>query len=215
MALAGWFQEYVAVMHHYNRLAVSGMVVPTEVRPSNRVNGEGRVHLKLSRAEFELLLAGLRKIGRIYLAAAPPESGVTLFLPTKAVLLDNCQRPVRIRDLPALDWAINQVRCRGAAFLNMATVHPQGGTSFGQVVDPDTFRVQDCRRRPIENLYVAGASVLPAGCEVNPQLTIKALASFAADVLLGAAGAHDGGVEAPPQESLEELPQAPYPPITT
>ena len=35
----------------------------------------------------------------------------------------------------------------------------------------------------IENLTVADASLLPAGCEINPQLTIKALATLAADRL--------------------------------
>jgi len=35
----------------------------------------------------------------------------------------------------------------------------------------------------IENLTVADASVFPAGCEINPQLTIKALASLAASRL--------------------------------
>jgi choline dehydrogenase-like flavoprotein len=184
MALAGWFEEYVAVMHRYNHLAVCGMVVPTSVRRQNHVDCEGRVHLKLSTQEFELLLAGLRKIGRIYLAVATADNGVTLFLPTKGVLLDSCQRPVRIRDLATLDWSLNEVRRRGPAFLNMATVHPQGGTPLGQVVDPESFRVQDCRQRPIENLYAVGASILPTGCGVNPQLTIKALASFAAEVLL-------------------------------
>ena len=75
--------------------------------------------------------------------------------------------------------------------------------------------MQDCCRRPVDNLYVAGASVLPTGCEVNPQLTIKDLASFAAEVLLADAIPHGDGAAPPQLEPIEELPQAPYPPLPT
>jgi hypothetical protein len=184
IALTGWFCEYASVMRLYSHLSICGMVVPTKLRPDNRVDCDGQVHLTIDRDEFELLLCGIRKIGRIFLAAATPGNGVTLHLPTKALLLDSHGHPVRIRTLECLDWALNEVRCRGPEFLNMATAHPQGGNSLGSVVDPATFRVQDAWQYPIDNLYAADASVLPAGCEVNPQLTIKALATYAADAVL-------------------------------
>lgn len=38
-----------------------------------------------------------------------------------------------------------------------------------------------------ENLFVADASIFPAGCEINPQLTIMTLAMYAADSLLARA----------------------------
>lgn len=183
-SLPGWFHQFFSVVRGYASISMAGMVVPTRVRPQNRIAPDGSIHLEVDQEEFELLLKGIEKIGRIFLAAATPDNGVTLHLPTRAVLLDGCGRPVAIRSFEALAWAIQQIRCRGPAFLLLATAHPQGGNALGSVVDPATFRVQLADRRPIENLYAVDASIFPAGCGVNPQLTVHALASFAAEEML-------------------------------
>jgi len=82
-------------------------------------------------------------------------------------------------------WAMNEIRTRGPAFVNLLSTHPQGGASLGEVVDPHTFLVKtDCGEQ-VHNLTVADASLFPAGCEINPQLTVKALASLASDQILG------------------------------
>ncbi|MBW3599912.1 MAG: GMC family oxidoreductase, partial [Planctomycetes bacterium] len=185
VALTGWFQEYACVMRKYNHLSISGLFVPTKVRPKNRIRHDGSVDLELDAEEFELLLRGIERIGRIYLAAATPENGVTLHLATKAMLLDACGRPVRIRTYGQLRWAIAEIRKRGPAFVNLLTSHPQGGNCLGSVVDPATFRLNLCDGRQVENLRIVDGSIFPAGCEINPQLTIKALAHFAADRILG------------------------------
>jgi choline dehydrogenase-like flavoprotein len=185
--LTGWFNEWTRVMRLYNHLAVCGMVVPTGIRATNFVTLDGKLRLELSNDEFELLLRGMEKIGRIYLAGATAENGVSLHLATKAVLLDASQQPLRIRDESQLMHAIGEIRRRGPAFLSLATAHPQGGNSLGSVVNPATFKVMVDGGADIENLYVADASIFPAGCEVNPQLTINALAHCAADRILAAA----------------------------
>lgn len=187
VALTGWFQEYARVMRKYNHLSISGLFVPTKVRPENCVRPDESIHLELDAEEFELLLRGMERIGRIYLAAATPDNGVTLYLPTKALLLDRCCRPLAIRTYGQLRWALAEIRQRGPAFVNLLTSHPQGGNPLGGVVDPWSFRVNLCDGRQVQNLYVADASIFPAGCEMNPQLTVKALAHFAADRLLSAA----------------------------
>ena len=189
IALTGWFSEYVKVIRRYDHISICGMVVPTKIRPENRVREDGKVHLEIDEEEFELLLAGIQCIGEIYLAGATPENGVTLFLPTKALLLDECGRPRTIRSLGDLLLVLDEVRRRGPQFLNLATAHPQGGNSMGTVVNPATFRVQLASGQELANVYVADASLFPAGCEVNPQLTLKALAHYAADVMLGEAQA--------------------------
>jgi choline dehydrogenase-like flavoprotein len=52
------------------------------------------------------------------------------------------------------------------------------------VTDPTTFQMlTDCGER-IENLTISDASVFPAGCEINPQLTLKALATLAAQQII-------------------------------
>jgi choline dehydrogenase-like flavoprotein len=63
----------------------------------------------------------------------------------------------------------------------MGTAHPQGGNkmasqqhSYERVVD-ENFAVVG-----LDNVYVADASVFPTSINVNPQLTIMAMASLAA-----------------------------------
>lgn len=187
LALTGWFQEYARVMQCYNRLSIAGMFVPTKVRPENRISPEGKISLALDDAEFELVCRGIERIAKIYLAAAEPGNAVELFLPTKGLLLDHCNRPVRILDQFSLAWAMKQIRCRGPEFINLLSSHPQGGNALGTVVDRQNFQPMDAHGRTVDNLLVADASVFPAGCEINPQLTVKALASIAAERMLAAA----------------------------
>jgi len=78
--------------------------------------------------------------------------------------------------LKMMDGLLNDKR-----YFNFATAHPQGGNMMAdeshpeRVVDLD-FRVRDC-----DNLFVCDASVFPRGIRVNPQWTIMALASLAAE----------------------------------
>ena len=65
--------------------------------------------------------------------------------------------------------------------LFMGTAHPQGGNkmanaqhTYERVVD-ENFGVVG-----LDNVYVADASVFPTSINVNPQLTIMAMASLAA-----------------------------------
>ncbi len=79
---------------------------------------------------------------------------------------------------------IGQIRRRGPAFLNLLTTHSQGGVSLGDVVDTMTFRVKTDADEVIENLTAADSSIFPAGCEINPQLTVKTLATIAAQQII-------------------------------
>jgi hypothetical protein len=185
LALSGWFHEVGRAMRHYNHMASAGMVVPTGVRPENCIKADGSLALELNQSEFELLLRGILRIGQIFLAATTPDNGAELHLPTKAVLLDENGHPLKIRTEAQLRAAIETIRCRGPAFVNLLTSHPQGGNALGKVVDPSTFRVMLADGNQVQNLYVADASLFPAGCEVNPQLTVTGLASYAADSMLG------------------------------
>ena len=182
LALCGWFKEFVCVMRKFNHLSMSGIVVPTKVRPKNHVDACGKFELEFDCDEFELLLRGMRRVARIYFAAAKPDDGVQLHLPTKSILR-RYGRPAVIRSMEDFEWAICEIRRRGPAFVNLLTTHTQGGASLGDVVDTESFRVKTDCGETIENLTVADASVFPAGCEINPQLTIKALATLAANQL--------------------------------
>lgn len=187
LALTGWFHEYARVLRKFNHLSIAGMFVPTQPRRKNHIDADGKPRLELSDSEFNLLMAGMERIANIYLATATPENGVEIVLPTKGQLLDDCGRPFRIRNHADLAWALQQIRCRGPQFVNLLSSHPQGGNALGSVVDRESFRLMTQHGEIVDNLYVADASIFPAGCEINPQLTVKTLASFAADHLLAAA----------------------------
>ena len=183
LALTGWFKEFACWMHKFNHLSMSGIVVPTKVRRSNYVDACGKFHLEFDCNEFEMLLRGMRRIARIYFAAAKEDDGVTLHMPTKAILMRH-GRPARIRSMADFEWAICEIRKRGPAFVNLLTTHVQGGSCLGDVTDPSTFQLlTDCGER-VENLTISDASIFPAGCEINPQLTLKALATLAAQQII-------------------------------
>ncbi|HET6511482.1 MAG TPA: FAD-dependent oxidoreductase [Candidatus Kapabacteria bacterium] len=68
--------------------------------------------------------------------------------------------------------------------LRLTTAHPQGGNGMAATVSTaKTRRVvnEDFQVEGFENLYIADASVFPTGITVNPQWTIMALSSMAAD----------------------------------
>ena len=183
VALCGWFKEFADAMKRFNHLSMAGIVVPTQVRPSNYADIDGNIELSIDTAEFDLLLQGMRRIAEIYFAARRPGDGVTLFLPTKALLLRNGV-PLKVRTMRDFEWAMNEIRKRGPAFVNLLSTHPQGGACLGEVVDPHSFQVKTDGGEVVENLTVADATLFPAGVEINPQLTVKALATLASEQIL-------------------------------
>lgn len=183
LALTGWFNEFACAMRKFNHLSMAGIVVPTQVRACNYIDHCGKIHLSLDCDEFDLLLRGIRRIGRIYFAAAKPDDGVTLHLPTKALMLRH-GRPARIRNMDDLEWALRELKRRGPAYVNLLTTHGQGGASIGDVTDRRTFQVKTDDGQCVSNLTVADSSLFPAGCEINPQLTLKALSTIAAEQVL-------------------------------
>jgi choline dehydrogenase-like flavoprotein len=82
------------------------------------------------------------------------------------------------------EWALCEIRKRGPAFVNLLTTHAQGGSALTDVTDATTFQLMtECGQR-VQNLTVSDASVFPAGCEINPQLTLTALATLAAQQII-------------------------------
>jgi len=76
---------------------------------------------------------------------------------------------------------------RDASDITLGTGHPQGGNVLSTdpargVVDPD-FKVYG-----YDNLFVCDASVFPSSIGVNPQLTVMALAHYAAPFIANAKG---------------------------
>lgn len=140
---------------------------------SLRDDGRARLDYPISPALWEALRAGNRAMARIQLAAGA-ERVLSLHDP-----------PVELRseaDLPRLDaapWEPMRV--------SLFSAHPMGGCGMGR--DPASSVVDSTLRlHALDNLWVVDGSVFPTSLGVNPQLTIFALARWAADGIAGKIG---------------------------
>jgi choline dehydrogenase-like flavoprotein len=140
---------------------------------SLRDDGRVRIDYPISPALWEALREGNKAMARIQLAAGA-ERVLSLHDP-----------PVELRseaDLPKLDaapWA--------PARLTLYSAHAMGGCAMGK--DPARSVVDSrLRHHGLDNLWVVDGSVFPTSLGVNPQLTIFALARWAAEGIAAKAG---------------------------
>jgi len=166
--MPGWFREHYRNMRRYDRMACTGSVVGTRPGATVSLDWRGRMKLKYEPHPDDLrrLVAGLKLAGRIHLAA-----GARRVMPSTFRYL-----PYSTAD--ALDDLDAQVRDN--TDIQLHTSHPQGGNAISAdsakgVVDPD-FTV-----RGAPGVYTCDASVFPAAITVNPQMTVMALAEYAAE----------------------------------
>ncbi|TDD69762.1 FAD-binding protein [Actinomadura darangshiensis] len=144
-----------------DRLAVLGAMIADA--PSGRVHGarhRALVRYDLAGEDAARLRRALVAMGRILFAAGAAE-----------VLTGLPRRPVA-RDEAELTHAVAMA---SAADLHLAGFHPTGTAKLGAgearaPVDPSG------RLRGVRGVHIADASVLPSCPEVNPQLTIMAMA---------------------------------------
>jgi choline dehydrogenase-like flavoprotein len=167
--MPGWFDEHWDNMRRYKHMTCLGVVVGSEsngtVKPS-RVGVGVNIEYSPTNEDFLKLKDGVGYACRLGL-----EAHAVRAMPSTFRLLeirDPCQ-------LPRIDEEIGD-----DGDLSIGTSHPQGGNPMSAdakkgVVDPE-FRVYGTK-----NLYVCDASVFPSSITVNPQLTVMALARYAAD----------------------------------
>ncbi|MFG2085929.1 MULTISPECIES: GMC family oxidoreductase N-terminal domain-containing protein [unclassified Spirillospora] len=144
-----------------DRLAVLGAMIADA--PSGRVHGSRHravLRYDLAREDAARLRRALVAMGRVLFAAGAEE-----------VLTGLARRPVA-RDEAELTRAVAMA---SAADLHLAAFHPTGTAKLG--ADEDRAPVAPSGRlRGVRGVHVADASVLPSCPEVNPQLTIMAMA---------------------------------------
>jgi choline dehydrogenase-like flavoprotein len=161
-------RKLVELMEAYDRVASFGVMVEDETRGRVVTGRGGRpiVLYRLGRVERERLRRGVEMMARIYLAAGARE--VFPALHGHRVLRDARDIGKLARTLPAAsDWMLTGFHPLGTC--RMATSDDRG------VVSPD-HEVFGAR-----GLFVVDGSAVPSSVGVNPQVTIMAMATRAAD----------------------------------
>jgi choline dehydrogenase-like flavoprotein len=173
--MPGWFDDHWHNMQRYSFMTCFGVVVGSESngKVKNALVGEGPdLDYTVAADDRARLIDGMKLAGKIAFAAGAKR----VMPPTFGYLEITSEEGLRDLD--------EEIRAHGDLMMNSA--HPQGGNAMSRdpeqgVVD-ERFRVRH-RGDPLENLYVADASVFPSSVTVNPQLTVMALASYAAQTI--------------------------------
>jgi choline dehydrogenase-like flavoprotein len=175
LAMPGWLDTHFQNMQNYNRMAALGVLVGTEsnayIVPALITGGPDGV-FEPTPGDLKKLVDALVILGEILFAAGAEE----VYASTRsyhsyrsgAAVYSAQSEMDRLRELVQRDYDIL-----------LGTGHPQGGNALGtspanSVVGPD-FKVFG-----YNNLYLCDASVFPTSTTVNPQLTVMALAHYAA-----------------------------------
>jgi choline dehydrogenase-like flavoprotein len=165
--MPGWFEDHFANMRSYPRLMAVGVLVGTAANARVRaaLTGGPAVVYTPEDEDLRKLGDGLAQTADLLLQAG-----------ARRVMLntwgyDSFAHPSQLADIHRF--------VRDPRYITLGTGHPQGGNAISRnpalgVVD-ERFRVHG-----YENLYVCDASVFPSSITVNPQLTVMALADYAA-----------------------------------
>jgi choline dehydrogenase-like flavoprotein len=163
-------RQLMDVMENYDRVASFGVMISDRSKGQVRLGPGGRpvVLYWFGRRERDLMQRGMAMVSRVFLAAGAREVYPAL----------HGHRIVRTADdLERMETA----RTAAADYL-LTAFHPLGtcrmATNPGDGVVSPTNEVFG-----IPGLYIADGSVVPSSVAVNPQVTIMAIATRAADLL--------------------------------
>lgn len=176
MVLPGYGPELVRRLADADHIGVFGAMIADE--PSGRVLGRrvgrrvGRPLMRydLSRADASRLVRAMGAMGRLMFAAGAEE------------VLTGLPRRPSVRTVAELDDTLTSV---DPLHLHVAAFHPTGTAAAGS--DGQLSPVDERGRlRGAAGVWVADATVLPSCPEVNPQVSIMALALAIADEVVAA-----------------------------
>jgi choline dehydrogenase-like flavoprotein len=165
--MPGWLGDHRDNMSRFRHLTAAGVLVGTtktgRLRPA--LTGGVDIDFTPGKEDVETLIEALKLLSRIYLRAEAKRVMPSTF---------KFHEFTKESDLDQLDDYV-----KNSKYLSMGSGHPQGGNALsadpGKGVADPSFRVHG-----FENLFVCDASVFPTATTVNPQLTVMALADYAA-----------------------------------
>lgn len=170
LVMPGWFEDHFRNMLRYHRMSAVGVLVGTE--PRARVTRRGLVGREIdftpSPDDLQKIIEGLILTGEVFLGA-----GAEAVMPA-TFAYHEYRKPHEVARL--------RTDVKKAADITLGTGHPMGGNAVSGnpewgVVTPE-FKVHG-----YDNLFVCDASVFPTAVGVNPQLTVMALADYAAGLI--------------------------------
>jgi choline dehydrogenase-like flavoprotein len=181
LTLPGGPATHAGRLARYRRLVAAGVLVPTAPRGRvglgrlralhPRLGGRARIHFALGAGELAALRRGFDVLARLFFEAG----AVRVFPPVHGDL--ELRGP---EDLPRMHAAMR----RQGDVHGFGSAHPQGGGTAG--ADPARSVVDGgFAVRGTAGLYVCDASVFPTSIEVNPQLTVMAVADHAVRAIGG------------------------------
>jgi choline dehydrogenase-like flavoprotein len=182
LAMPGWFGDHEENMANLGLIGWAGVLVGAKTRGRVR-----RLPPPWASDEFDFTP---REPDLTALKDAFQTAAEALFqADAKKVMVSTQQRLVVSRNgNPAAAAAklrdrLDELVDESSDMLNLGSSHPQGGNSMSS--GPESGVVDaDCRVHGHQNLYVCDASVFPTSVTVNPQLTVMALAQYAAKRML-------------------------------
>ena len=169
MVFPGYGAELLGWLDRAPQVATFGaMVADRGVGSVSSVRGETLVRYNIDRGDTAKLLVAIEAMGRLLFAAGAVE------------LLTGLPGGPTVTSLPALQEVLRSSNPRS---LHLAAFHPTGTAAAG--ADEQVCPVDERGRlRGVDGVWVADASILPSCPEVNPQLSIMALALAVADEML-------------------------------
>jgi choline dehydrogenase-like flavoprotein len=178
LAMPGWLDTHFHNMQNYNRMAAVGVLVGTESNAHIEralVTGGPDVVFQPTAGDLKKLVDALVILGDILFAGGAQEVYASTrtyeSYKNRAAIFTAQSEVDRLRELVKHDYDIL-----------LGSGHPQGGNAIGSssknsVVGPD-FKVFG-----FDNLYICDASVFPTATTVNPQLSVMAMAHYAAQLM--------------------------------
>ena len=171
MVFPGYGAELLGWLDRAPQVATFGaMVADRGVGSVFSVRGQALVRYNITRQDVAKLRVAIQAMGRLLFAAGAVE------------VLTGLPGAMTVTSLPALQEAVSRSDPRS---LHLAAFHPTGTAAAG--ADEQVCPVDETGRlRGVDGVWVADASILPSCPQVNPQLSIMALALGVADEVVGA-----------------------------
>ncbi|HZU48666.1 MAG TPA: GMC family oxidoreductase [Mycobacterium sp.] len=169
MVFPGYGAELLGWLDKASHVATFGaMVADRGVGRVLSVRGQTVLRYDIARADAAKLMTAIEAMGRLLFAAGAVE------------VLTGLPRAGTVTSLPALQEVVRRTDPKS---LHLAAFHPSGTAAAG--ADEQRCPVdQHGRLRGVDGVWVADASILPSCPEVNPQVSIMALAQAVAAELL-------------------------------